>query len=114
MKRRNSKMVFVPQIYEIEEKMPKPLIPINWEERYGKDNVRYEEETIYDENGNYVKTITNVYVTMEKVMGFRMFKRKAKLKEENYKIPKLKKLFETSADKKDNEEKTNNELLEIC
>ena len=43
-----------------------------------------------------------------------MFKRKAKLKEENYKIPKLKKLFETSADKKDNEEKTNNELLEIC
>ena len=52
MKRRNSKMVFVPQIYEIEEKMPKPLIPINWEERYGKDNVKYEEEPIYDENGN--------------------------------------------------------------
>ena len=114
MKRRNSKMVFVPQIYEIEEKMPKPLVPINWEERYGKDNVRYEEEPIYDENGNYVKTITNVYVTMEKVMGFHMFKRKEKLKDENYKIPKLKKLFETSADKKDNEEKTNNELLENC
>ena len=79
-----------------------------------REFVRYEEVPIYDENGNYVKTITNVYVTMEKVMGFRMFKRKAKLKDENYKIPKLKKLFETSADKKDNEEKTNNELLEIC
>ena len=113
MKRRNSKMVFVPQIYEIEEKMPKPLIPINWEERYGKDNVRYEEEPICDENGNYVKTITNVYVTMEKVMGFRMFKRKAKLKDENYKMPKLKKLFETSADRNE-EEKLNNKILVNC
>ena len=47
-------------------------------------------------------------------MGFRMFKRKAKLKDEIYRMPKLKKLFETSADKKDDEEKTNNELLENC
>lgn len=111
MKRRNSKMVFVPQIYEIEEKMPKPLIPINWEERYGKDNVRYEEEPIYDENGNYVKTITNVYITMEKVMGFRIFKRHTKAKDTNVKIPKKVKLFETSADKeKDEEEKLKGEL----
>ena len=86
----------------------------NWRknaERYGKDNVRYEEEPIYDENGNYVKTITNVYVTMEKVMGFRIFKRHTKTKDTNVKIPKKVKLFETSADKeKDEEEKLKGEL----
>lgn len=111
MRGKHPTLSFVPQLQEVEVKMPKPLIPINWEERYGKDNVRYEEEPIYDENGNYVKTITNVYVTMEKVMGFRIFKRHTKTKDTNVKIPKKVKLFETSADKeKEEEEKLKGEL----
>lgn len=114
MRRIHPSLAFVPELYDVEVKMPKPLIPIDWKKRYGASNVRYDYVPIYDEDGNYVKTITNVYVTMEKVMGFRMFKRKAKLKDEIYRMPKLKKLFETSADKKDDEEKTNNELLENC
>lgn len=113
MGKRNSKVVFVPQIYEVEEKMPKPLFPIKWEEMYGKDNVRYEEEPIFDKDGNYVKTITNVYVKREKVMGFRIFKRKTKPNTENYKMPKSKKLFETSADRNE-EEKLNNKILVNC
>lgn len=114
MRSKHPSLAFVPQLIETEVKMSKPLIPIDWEKRYGVSNVRYDYVPIYDEDGNYVETKEEVYVTMEKLMGFRIFKRQPKVKETNVKMPKKRKLFETSADKKDNEEKTNNDLLEIC
>lgn len=105
MTKKHPSLVFVPQLEEVEVKMPKPLIPINWEERYGASNVRYDDVPIFDDKGNYIKTVTEVYVTMEKLMGFRIFKRQAKIKNPNIKVPKPRKLFETSADrKKENEE----------
>lgn len=107
MRRKHPSLVFVPELEEVEVKMPKPLVPINWEERYGASNVRYDNVPIYDEDGNYIKTVTDVYVTMEKVMGYRIFKRQQKMKDKpNYK---MKKLFKTSADileeEKEEEEK---------
>ena len=102
--RRNSKYVCVPELCEVEQKMPNPLIPINWEKRYGKENARYEEKDIYDKNGNYVKTIKNVFVKMEKVMNYHIYKRKAKRKDLNSKSPKRKKLFPTNTDLKKTDE----------
>lgn len=111
MRRRHPSLVFVPELCDVEVKMPKPLIPINWEERYGASNVRYDYVPIFDKDGNYVETKEEVYVTMEKLMGFRIFKRQTKVKDINFKIPKKVKLFETSADKKkDEEEKLKGEL----
>lgn len=104
MRRKHPSLVFVPELCEVEVKMSKPLIPINWEERYGASNVRYDNIPIFDEDGNYVKTITEVYVKMEKVMGYRIFKKQTKMKDKNIKVPKQKKLFETLADKENDEE----------
>lgn len=111
MRGKHPTLSFVPQLQEVEVKMPKPLIPIDWEKRYGASNVRYDYVPIYDEDGNYVETKEEVYVTIEKLMGFRIFKRHTKTKDTNVKIPKKVKLFETSADKeKDEEEKLKGEL----
>lgn len=111
MRKGHPGLAFVPQLIENEVKMSKPLIPIDWEKRYGASNVRYDYVPIYDEDGNYVETKKEVYVTMEKLMGFRIFKKQIKVKDTNVKIPKKVKLFETSADKKkDEEEKLKGEL----
>ncbi len=111
MRRIHPSLAFVPELYDVEVKMPKPLIPIDWKKRYGASNVRYDYVPIYDKDGNYVETKEEVYVTMEKLMGFRIFKRHTKTKDTNVKIPKKVKLFETSADKeKDEEEKLKGEL----
>ncbi len=104
MRGKHPTLSFVPQLQEVEVKMPKPLIPIDWGKRYGASNVRYDYVPIYDEDGNYVETKEEVYVTMEKLMGFRIFKRQTKVKDIKVKMPKRRKLFETSEDKKDDEE----------
>ena len=86
MRSKHPSLAFVPQLIETEVKMSKPLIPIDWEKRYGASNVRYDYVPIYDEDGNYVEAKEEVYVTMEKLMGFRIFKRQQKVKETNVKI----------------------------
>ena len=66
MRGKHPTLSFVPQLQEVEVKMPKPLIPIDWGKRYGASNVRYDYVPIYDEDGNYVETKEEVYVTMER------------------------------------------------
>lgn len=66
-RKRNPNLVYQPIINYRIVKNPKTLFPVNWEEVVGEDRVRYEDEPIFDKNGNYIETRRNVYVTFEDV-----------------------------------------------
>ena len=61
MRSKHPSLAFVPQLIETEVKMSKPLIPIDWEKRYGASNVRYDYVPIYDEDGNYNSEIKMMF-----------------------------------------------------
>ena len=65
MRRIHPSLAFVPELYDVEVKMPKPLIPIDWKKRYGASNVRYDYVPIYDKDGNYVETKEEVHVAVD-------------------------------------------------
>jgi len=90
-RRKNPNLIFVPNIKYYEVKNPKTLFPVNFEELYDEDKVRYEYEPIYDEVGNYLGTKKNVYVIESKVMGFKIFK-KINVKDKEEEQEKFKKL----------------------
>lgn len=107
-RRKNPNVICIPNIRYYEVKNPPSLFPINWEEKYGEDRVRYEMEPIYDKDGNYLETKENVYVVMEEVIGYRFMKRKLTAEEQKEKSKiKPRKLFETYSDIKRKEEEEN-------
>lgn len=107
-RRKNPNVICIPNIRYYEVKNPPSLFPINWEEKYGEDRVRYEMEPIYDKDGNYLETKENVYVVMEEVIGYRFMKRKLTVEEQKEKSKiKPRKLFETYSDMVEREEEKN-------
>lgn len=66
MTKRNPNVICVPIVEQYEEKMLKPLWDIDYEEVYGKDNVRYDYYPGLDKDGNVV-TKVDVYVLKERV-----------------------------------------------
>lgn len=97
VRRRNPDVICIPIVETYEEKAPRTLWPVNWEEKYGKENVRYDYYPALDENGNEI-TKEDIYITKERVR-FRYRKR-----QNTYKG---KKLFETYSDIKRKEEEEN-------
>lgn len=95
-RRKNPNLVYKPIIHSYEVKNPIALVPINWEERYGEDRVRYEEEPIFDEYGNYIETRTNVYVRHEKVIKWIIWNK-------NKVSHNIKPLFEVNSERKEEE-----------
>lgn len=88
-------LIFIPIMRYYEVKNPPSLFPVNWEELYGEDRVRYEEEPEFDKDGNYLGTKNNVYVTMSEVVNWRIMKRKNSSKDDvNYRKVKDGNLFE--------------------
>lgn len=79
---KNKNIICYPIITAYETLAPKTLFPVNWEERLGKENVRYVDDPIFDENGNYVKTIKKTYITLEKVEKW-VFRKKENIKPKN-------------------------------
>lgn len=98
-RRKNNNVYYVPHEIYYEVKNPPTLFPVNWERFYGEDRVRYVEDPIFDEKGNYIETKIDVYVMMKKVK-FMCVKRK------NVIAPKFKQrnLFENINKKKEDEE----------
>lgn len=108
VRRRNQNVIAIPNIRYYEVKNPPSLFPIDWEEKYGEDRVRYELEPIYDSDGNYLGTKENVYVVMEEIVGYRFMKRKLTAEEQKEKSKiKPRKLFETYSDMVKREEEEN-------
>lgn len=106
---KNSDYVFVPKIIYKEYKNP-GLFPVNYEEIYGEDKVRYEDEPIFDENGNFVEMKRNAYVAIGRVVGGYMVKRNKKIDEEKVRKVKQIKLFETYSDVEKRKEESSNLL----
>ena len=96
-RRKNPNVIAIPNIRYYEVKNPPSLFPIDWEEKYGEDRVRYELEPIYDSDGNYLGTKENIYVVME--LTAEEQKEKSKIKP--------RKLFETYSDMVKREEEEN-------
>lgn len=90
---KNPNLIYIPNFSYYEVKNPKRLFPTNWEEVYGEENVRYDDEPIFDENGNYLGTKKNIYVTMKQLKGFKIIRKNKPVKSN------AKKLFETYSDK---------------
>lgn len=92
---KNPNLIYWPHFHYYEVKNPNRLFPPSrsWEEIYGEENVRYEDNPVYDENGNYLGTNRDVFITMKKVIGYTIMRRNKPAK------PKAKKLFETYSDK---------------
>lgn len=92
---KNKNIICIPNFHYYEVKNPNRLFSTgrSWEEIYGEENVRYEDNPIFDENGNYLETKRDVFVTMKRVTGYTIVRKNKPAK------PKAKKLFETYSDK---------------
>lgn len=67
-RRRNPNLIYIPVVVGRQiVKNPRTLFPVDWEERVGEDNVKYDYEPIYDDKGNIVGTKRNVYVAHDKI-----------------------------------------------
>lgn len=75
---KKDKIKFVPIYKDVIIKNPTPLFPIDYEKMYGKDRVWYEDEPIFDNQGNYIETKRNQYVAMKQLV--RMYATKKKVK----------------------------------
>lgn len=93
-KRKNKDMIYVPIIVERIVKNPKTLFPVNWEERLEEDEYWYEEEPIFDSEGNFTMK-RNLFIVEKEVVGFHTFKRKGN------NCIKQKPLFELNVNKED-------------
>ncbi len=86
----------IPIYKEYIVKNPNTLFPVDWVAMYGEDRVSFEDEPIFDNQGNYIETRRNVYVAMRKLTGFYRVKDR---KQNCNSIIKQKPLFELKGDK---------------
>lgn len=73
---KNKNIICYPILTAYETLAPRTLIPVDWEKRLGKENVRYVDDPIFDENGNYIETIRKTYITKQKVVRWVYMRRK--------------------------------------
>lgn len=75
---RNNSVRFVPVYKDLIIKNPNPLFPIDYEKIYGKDRVWYDDEPIFDNQGNYIETKRNQYVAVKQLIRMYAVKKKTK------------------------------------
>lgn len=80
--RKNKNIICYPILDAYETLAPKTLFPVNWEELLGEENVRYELEPVYDENGNYIETVKKTYITRQRVKKW-VFRKRQNYKPRN-------------------------------
>lgn len=94
-----------PKFNIFEVKNPKSTTPYNWVNLLGEDTSRFEENPIFDDNGNCLGTCRNVFVIMKEIVGFGRIKMS---EQEKAKIEvKPRKLFDTYSDIVEREAKKN-------
>lgn len=76
-----------PMFKEYEKKNPKMKEPFDWVKKYGEDTIRFEEDELFDENGEYLGVRRDVFVMYKEITGFCKPKKKQKKEEPTY-IPK--------------------------
>ncbi len=100
-----------PLFAEYKVKNPKSDEPYNWVDLLGEDTSSFEDDPIFDNEGNYLGTNKNVYVIFKELRGFGRIKlsEEEKKKKEEIEKNQLKprKLFETYSDMVEREEKEN-------
>lgn len=110
-KEKKEKAKCYPIISKYKVKNPKSDEPYNWVELIGEDTSWFEDEPIFDSEGNYLGTNKDVYVIFEEVRGFGRIKLSEEEKKEKEEIeknqPKPRKLFETYSEKIKREELEN-------
>ncbi len=93
---KKEKARFYPMFVKREVKKPKSDIPYNWVELLDEDNSWFEDNPIFDEEGNYLGTSTDVYVIMKELRGFGRIKLSTEEQEQKKRkeTVKQRKLFE--------------------
>ena len=104
-KEKKGKAKCYPKFNIFEVKNPKSTTPYNWVNLLGEDTSRFEENPIFDDNGNCLGTCRNVFVIMKEIVGFGRIKMS---EQEKAKIEvKPRKLFDTYSDIVEREAKKN-------
>ena len=104
-KEKKGKAKCYPKFNIFEVKNPKSTTPYNWVNLLGEDTSRFEENPIFDDNGNCLGTCRDVFVIMKEIVGFGRIK---KSEQEKAKIEvKPRKLFDTYSDIVEREAKKN-------
>lgn len=101
-----------PKFKVFKVKNPKSKTPYNWVDLLGEDTSWFEENPIFDNEGNYLGTGRDVFVVMKEIVGFGRIKtseeeKKEKEEKEQNIAFKPRKLFETYSDIVEREEKEN-------
>lgn len=102
-KEKKKKAKCYPKFNIFEVKNPKSTTPYNWVDLLGEDTSRFEENPIFDDNGNCLGTCRDVFVIMKEIVGFGRIKTSEQVKVE----VKPKKLFDTYSDIVEREAKEN-------
>lgn len=104
-KEKKGKVKCYPKFNIFEVKNPKSTTPYNWVNLLGEDTSRFEENPIFDDNGNCLGTCRDVFVIMKEIVGFGRIKMS---EQEKAKIEvKPRKLFDTYSDIVEREAKKN-------
>lgn len=104
-KEKKGKAKCYPKFNIFEVKNPKSTTPYNWVNLLGEDTSRFEENPIFDDNGNCLGTCRDVFVIMKEIVGFGRIKMS---EQEKGKIEvKPRKLFDTYSDIVEREAKKN-------
>ena len=104
-KEKKGKAKCYPKFNIFEVKNPKSTTPYNWVNLLGEDTSRFEENPIFDDNGNRLGTCRDVFVIMNEIVGFGRIKMS---EQEKAKIEvKPRKLFDTYSDIVEREAKKN-------
>lgn len=104
-KEKKEKAKCYPKFNIFEVKNPKSTTPYNWVNLLGEDTSRFEENPIFDDNGNCLGTYRDVFVIMKEIVGFGRIKMR---EQEKAKIKvKPRKLFDTYSDIVEKEKKEN-------
>lgn len=82
--------------------------PYNWLDLLSDERTTFEEEPIFDENGNYLGIHRDAYVVFKEIKGYgRIKSKKINTEEKEHRKLKPRKLFETSSDIEENKEGKN-------
>ena len=84
-----AKGIYVMPVYRYYTvKNPKNLLGMKPEDLYDEDMIRYEDEEIFDDQGNYLETKRNTIVTMREVERFIFIKKKRPVDQRGRLFPK--------------------------
>lgn len=74
--KKNTKAKCYPMFRTYELKNPKFEKPVNWVEKMDEDNIRFEENSIFDSDGRYLGINRDVFVISKEITGFARIKSK--------------------------------------